>query len=44
MFIKNPNQTFFTFSNHEEYLCNTLYIMCMTCCSYYFKKENIGLN
>lgn len=38
MFIKNPNQTFFTVSNQEEYLRNTMYIMCMTCL-YYFRKE-----
>lgn len=43
MFIKNPNQTFFTVSNQEEYVRNTMYIMCMTCL-YYFRKENIGLN
>lgn len=46
MFIKNPKQILFTFSNHEEsftYLCNILYIICTACLSY-FQKENIILN
>lgn len=44
MFIKNPNQALFTFSNHEKFLhIYVLYIIGMACL-YCFQKENVVFN
>lgn len=44
MFVKNPDQTLFTLSNHEGSLhIYILYIICMACLNY-FQKENIVFN